>query len=186
MHKDNHDSPLAISYAEAILELAQERGQVDAVGQELQDLRQLIDTVPQLRDLLTDPAIGVTEQKAMLKRVFDGKITPMLLDVLLLLADKFRLGELPAIAGAFEDILREQQGFLDVDITVARQLEPDHLARVQDGIGRALNKKAVIHQYSDDSIVGGVILRVRDQLIDGSLRTQLQQLRKSMLAAQPR
>jgi F-type H+-transporting ATPase subunit delta len=185
MHKDNHQSPLAISYARAILELAHEHNEVDVVAEELRQLRQLVDTVPMLHDVMTDPAIGVTERQNMFKRVFEGKLNPFLLNLLLFLTEKMHLGELAAISLAFDDLLRAEQGFLDVDITVARELEGDQFNNVQAGIGKALAKQAVLHQYIDDSIIGGVILRVQDQLIDGSIRTQLRQIRQRMLAAQP-
>jgi F-type H+-transporting ATPase subunit delta len=185
MHNDNHQSPLAVSYARAILELAHEHNQVANVAEELKQIRQLGDNVPQLRDVLADPAIGTTERQAMLKRVFEGKITPLLLDAMLYLAEKMRLDVLPAVADAFDDLLRAEQGFIDVDITVARELEPQQLASVQAGIGRALNKTAVLHQSTDDSIIGGIVLRVQDKLIDGSIRSQLQLVRQRMLAAAP-
>jgi F-type H+-transporting ATPase subunit delta len=185
MHKDNHQSPLAISYAQAVLELAHERNQVDAVAEELKQIRQLIDTVPMFRALMADPALGFTERQAMLRRVFEGKITPLLLDTMLFMAERMRLSELSAVATAYVDLLRAEQGFVDVDITVARELEPDQFNNIQAGIGKTLNKKAVLHQFTDDAIIGGVILRVQDQLIDGSIRTQLRQIRQRMLAAQP-
>jgi len=185
MHKDNHQSPLAISYAQAVLELAHERGQVDVVAEELKEIRQLVDTVPLFREVLADPALGFTERQGMLRRVFEGKITPLLMDLMLFMAERMRLDELSAISLAYGDLLRAEQGFIDIDITVARELDPQQFANVQAGIGKTLNKQAVLHQHTDDAIIGGVILRVQDQLIDGSIRTQLQQIRQRMIAATP-
>ena len=69
-----------------------------------------------------------------------------------------------------------------MDVTVAQKLTPDQLEQVRQKVSAALNKDAVVHQYVDDSIIGGLILRVQDKLIDASVKTQIQKLREQLLA----
>src|SRR4051794_37827378 len=95
-----HYSPTAVSYAQSLLELAGDRA--SSIGQELADLRQVVDTNPTFAAFLADPAIGDTQRVGVLERVFKGKIDPLLWNFLGVLNNKGRLGILAEIVGAYE------------------------------------------------------------------------------------
>jgi F-type H+-transporting ATPase subunit delta len=185
MHKDNHQSPLAVSYAQALLELANESNSAAAMGEELRDLRQVIDTNPDFAQVLASPAISTEERGKLIHTVFDGRASTLMLHFLGLANQNGRLNILPAIAGAYDDLLDQQQGQVEVDVTVAHRLNDDQLESVRQRVSDALKRDAVVHQYEDPSIIGGLILRVQDQLIDGSVRAQLAAMRQKLLAARP-
>ncbi len=185
MHKDNHQSPAAIAYAKAMLDLANDSKSAASVGQELRDLRQIIDTNLTFAQILADPSISVGEREKLLRSIFSGKASPLVLNFLLLLNKKGRLKMLAAIGGAYDDLLDEQQGLAEVDITVAQSLNAKQLESVRQKISDSLKREAVVHQYVDPSIIGGLVLRVQDQLIDGSVRAQLAAMRQRLLAARP-
>jgi F-type H+-transporting ATPase subunit delta len=185
MHKDNHQSPLAISYAQAMLELANESKQTEEMGGELRDLRQILDTNPQFAQVLADPAISREERWQLIVRVFEGRASKLMMNFMGLANEKDRLHMLPAIAGAYDDLLDEQYGKVEVDVTVAEKLGAEQMETVRSKISAALKRDAVVHQYVDPSIIGGLILRVQDQLIDGSVRAQLTAMRRRLLSASP-
>lgn len=186
MHKDNHNSPLAISYATSLLELATEQGKLDETTAELRDLREIVDTNPTFAAFLSDRAIGDMERAEFLKKVFGGRISPLLMNFLLVMNEHERLGQFSAVVGAFDDLLSEKLGKIEVDVTVAQRLTNDQLEQVRKKVSAALKKDAVVHQYVDESIIGGLVLRVQDQLIDGSTRTQLRLMRQQLLSGRPR
>ena len=97
-----------------------------------------------------------------------------------------RLADLPRIADAYEDLLGEMLGKIEVDVIVAQKLSADQLEQVRQKVSSALKKDAVVHQYVDDSIIGGLILRVQDQMIDASVKTQLETIKKRLRAARPK
>ncbi|HEX3358521.1 MAG TPA: ATP synthase F1 subunit delta [Tepidisphaeraceae bacterium] len=183
MAKQIHPSPTAVSYATALLELANERKQTEQIGEDLSGLRQLLTDNPMFGAYLADPSIGDTERSATLKRIFEGKIAPLLEHFMEVLAAKGKLGHLREIADAFDDLLDEQLGKIEVDVTVAQKLTPEQLEEVRQKVSAALKKDAIVHQYVDESIIGGLVLRVQDQLIDASVKTQIANLREQMLAA---
>jgi F-type H+-transporting ATPase subunit delta len=185
MHADNHQSPVAKAYAEALLELANESKTAGSLGKELRDLRQLLDTVPNFGEVLADPAIGNAERAKLIHNVFAGRASKLLVDFLGLLNEKNRLDHLAAIAGAYDDLLDQQEGKVEVDVTVAQPLAKEQLESVRQKVGAALKRDAMVHEYTDPTIIGGLILRVQDQLIDGSIRAQLQAMRHRLLAAKP-
>jgi F-type H+-transporting ATPase subunit delta len=185
MRSDVHQSPVAIAYARALLELANEAKSAEATGQELRDLKQLIDATPQFGQILNDPAIGMEERAKLIHSVFDGRLSKTVLNFLGLLNEKSRLRLLASISGAFDDLLDQQLGKIDVDVTVAQQLDPPQLEEVRQKISGALKRDAIVEQHIDESIIGGLVLRVQDRLFDGSVRAQLDAIRRDLLAATP-
>jgi F-type H+-transporting ATPase subunit delta len=87
---------------------------------------------------------------------------------------------------AFNDLLEEQLGNVEVDVTVAQRLDAGQLEQVRQRVSQALGRAAVVHQYVDESIIGGLVLRVQDKLIDASVRFQLDQMRRRLLQAVPK
>jgi F-type H+-transporting ATPase subunit delta len=185
MHKDNHQSPLAVAYAQALLDLANEAKNAEDIGQELRDLRQIIDTNESFAQVLADPAISNEERGRLIHTVFDGRASHLILNFLGLVNEKGRLSLLPAMAGAYDDLLDKQRGNIEVDVTVAHKLNDEQLESVRRTVSEALKRNAVVHQYLDESIIGGVVLRVQDQLIDGSVRAQLTAMRQKLLGGCP-
>jgi F-type H+-transporting ATPase subunit delta len=165
------------------LDLATEQNSVEPVSRELQDLRQVILENPTFKAFLSDPSIGEDERDATLKKVFGGKLQQLLMNFLGVLNTKRRLGILDQIIDSYEALLDERHGKIEVDVTVAERLSGEQLEEVRQRISAALSKDAVVHQYVDDSIIGGVILRVGDKLIDASVRYQLRAIKEQLLAA---
>jgi F-type H+-transporting ATPase subunit delta len=186
MPQQSVTSPIAITYARSLLDLANEQQQAEAVGQEMSDLRQLVADHPGFAEILANPGVAEAERRALLGRVFQGRVSPLVWNFLGVLNAKGRLGLLGQMADAYADLLDEQLGKVEVDVTVARRLEADQLEQLGRRVGQALGRNAVVHQYVDESIIGGLVLRVQDQLIDASVRSQLDSLRERLLAARPR
>jgi F-type H+-transporting ATPase subunit delta len=99
---------------------------------------------------------------------------------------KNQMKNLPEMAAAYKDLLDEQLGKIEVDVTVVQRLPDDQLEQVRQQISSALKKDVVVHQYVQESIIGGMLLRVKDKLIDGSVRHQLAAIKEQLLAARPR
>ena len=176
----------AFTYAQSILELANEQQQAEPIGQELAALRQIIDENPAVSEVFTNPAISAEERDQLLQRVFKGKIAPLLFNTLGVLNQHDRLGLISQIAHAYEDLLEKQLGKVEVDLTVAQKLDANQLDQAKRRISQALGRDAIVHQYVDDSIVGGMILRVGDKLIDSSVRYQLAAMKKQLLESAPK
>lgn len=186
MANNNHNPTYAVAYASTLLELANERQQTDTVEADLKSLQDVLQQNPSFREFLRDPSVSEQERADVLKRVFDGKIVPLLGYFLQLLGSKSRLGEIDTIANAYSDLLDEQRGKIEVDVTVAVKLAPDQLEQVRQKVSAALKRDAVIHQYVDESIIGGMVLRVQDKLIDASVKTQLAAMKQQLLASAPK
>jgi F-type H+-transporting ATPase subunit delta len=184
MPPTDQTSPLAVAYARSLLELAEERNQMQQMDDELRALRDVIEANPTFRAFLRDPGVGEQERADTLKRVFGGKLSPLVMNFLGVVNAHGRMGKIEEIARAYDELLDERLGKIEVDVTVAQRLGPDQLEQVRRSVSAALKKDAVVHQYVDESMIGGIVLRVQDRLIDASVRAQLEGMRRRMLGAE--
>jgi F-type H+-transporting ATPase subunit delta len=184
--KSQQGSSTATTYARSLLELAREKDQAEPIGEELGDLRKLVESNPTFAEFLANPGVSEAERGEVLGRVFEGRVSPLLMNFLRVLNAHRRLGLLAPISEAYDDLLDELLGKVEVDVIVAERLTPEELEQVRRRVAQALGKEPVLHQYVDESIIGGLVLRVQDRLIDASIRSQLRLLREQMLAARPR
>jgi F-type H+-transporting ATPase subunit delta len=180
-----HHTPTVLSYAQSLLELAEEKNDAESVGGELGQLGEVLEQNPVFVQFLTDPGISVDERAKVLKETFGGKVSPLLFNFLGVMNIKGRMSLLGQIVSAYDDLYDQKHGKIEVDVTVAHKLTPDELENVRKRISDALKKDAVIHTYVDESIIGGMLLRVQDQLIDASVRGQLQAIKSQILSKKP-
>jgi len=179
-------NPVAVTYARSLLELAQERKLAEPIGEELAGIGEILTAQPTFMSFLRDPGISNEERIATVDKVLKPRVNPLLANFLGVLANHNRLGILDQVAAAYENLLDEILGKIEVDVTVSQKLSSDELEKVRQKVSAALKKDAVVHQYVDDSIIGGMILRVGDQLIDASVRSQLESMKRKFLASRPR
>ncbi|MFN3168615.1 MAG: ATP synthase F1 subunit delta [Phycisphaeraceae bacterium] len=170
-------------YAEALLELAQDQGAVDELADEIQQLLPVIASGGELDRLLTNPAISDAERGKIIRAVFEGKVSGLLYNLLRLLSDKGRLGSLPQVAAGYLLAVADLRGQVDVEAFVADELDAQTAKDVADQIGRALGKTVTLRQKVDPSLIGGLKIKVGDQLIDASVASQLRNMKNKMIAA---
>lgn len=182
----NIGSTAADSYARALLELANAEQRAQEVGQELAQIREVLDAEPGFDQYVANPSVGPAAREPLLRRAFDGRVSPLTWNFLRLLNQKGRLADFRRIEQSYDELLDKQFGKVEVDVTVAERLDDAALDDVRRAVSEALGRDAVVHQYVDASIIGGLVLRVQDKLIDTSVRAQLASLRQQMLAARPR
>ena len=173
-------------YARALLQLANERQQAETIRSELTGLTDVFKANPRLAQMLADPAMSEASRASLIQKLFAGRLSQTTLNFLGVLNVKSRLGLLPEIIEAYGDLLEEQLGNVEVDVTVAQRLDAGQLEQVRQRVSQALGRTAVVHQYVDESIIGGLILRVQDKLMDASVRYQLESIRKQLLQAAPK
>jgi len=186
MPKSLKQSGAAVQYARALLDLANEKEQAEAIGQEMAELGKILEANKSLASFLSDPGISAANRIELLNKVFKGRVAPLVFNTMGVLNTKGRLGLLHGVIEAYQDLLDEQLGKVEVDVTVAHKLDGKSLEEVRKKISAALKKDAIIHQYVDDKIIGGIVVRVDDKLIDASVKSQLQAMKHKLLAATPR
>lgn len=182
MPKVKHNSAASLAWARALIELAEEQKQLEPIGAELAQIAGLVRENPDFARFLADPTVSQVERGETVARIFGEQIQPLLRNFLGVLNARNAMSTLAAVADAYHDLLDVKLGKVEVDVTVAHALSPQDLNNVRKRISEALKKEAVIHQKVDDRIIGGMVLRVGDRLIDGSVKAQLQDMHDQLLS----
>ncbi len=175
---------IARNYAEALLELARADEAVELYAQEVQVIADLLRSEPDFRLLLETPKIDSSQKKGVVRELFEGRVPKRLLHFLLIVIDKRRGRLLPSIADEFSDLVDEHFGRLKVEVTTALEPDDELKADLKGRLGRLLGKDVLPRYRVDPKLIGGVVVRVEDRIMDGSLRHRLQMLRRSLLKAE--
>jgi F-type H+-transporting ATPase subunit delta len=175
------ETTVARSYAEALFELAQADDAAELYAGQLGEIVQLIESEADFRSFLETPRIELREKRQVLREVFEGKIPERLLRFLLVVVDKRRQRVLPEIAIEFNKLVDQQLGRLQVDVTVAEDPDAKARASIQKHLNTLFGVDVLPRFRADPRIIGGVVVRVGDRIMDGSIRHRLQGLRRSLL-----
>lgn len=175
MASDNNNATNSIErvYAQALLELSEAAGQIDAIRDEMLEVGQLIANQPELAKLLDSKILRSESLASAIKAIFEGKVSDVVYRFLQVLNNKGRIDQLPGVIRAYEQLVEAKHGIVKVDAYVATNLDQAQADKVASGIGKALGKTVVLQQHLDPSLIGGLKLRVGDKLIDGSAVAQL-------------
>jgi F-type H+-transporting ATPase subunit delta len=169
-------------YARALFELGVARGTFEQLGQELADLTALWGTSTDLRRALENPVFARSEKRAVLEQLLP-KVTPSpdVRKFVLLLLDRRRISILPSIARAYREMADAHAGRVRAQVISAQPLSPAETDRVRRSLEQRTGKKVILDLSVDPSLIGGLVARVGDLVLDGSVRTQLATLRQRLL-----
>jgi F-type H+-transporting ATPase subunit delta len=174
-------------YAQSLLELADAAGgdeKIVETGGELSVIAEMIRDDAEVAEFLRSPIVDSEKRAESLRRIFEGRVSDLVLRFMLVLNGKGRLGEFGSMVSGYDQLVNERMGRVEVDVmTVDGSLDPDQLALLGEKVKAKLGQEPVFHQYADESLIGGLVLRVGDQLIDGSVRGQLRRMREELLAS---
>ncbi|MDX2146268.1 MAG: ATP synthase F1 subunit delta [Planctomycetota bacterium] len=177
--------PDAVSniYAKSLLQLVEQAGgraaAEEALG-ELEDVLELARENVQFGEFLSSRVLASKDRAQSLDRIFAGRIGKLTLQFLQVLNRKGRLSALPSIVASFDAIVQEKYGRVEVDVYTAEPAQSDDLRRLRDRLQGVLKKDVILHPYTDASMIGGVRLKIGDQLVDASVATQLRRVRERL------
>ncbi|QQE10874.1 ATP synthase F1 subunit delta [Planctomycetota bacterium] len=169
-------------YAQALIEIAEEHGELETVAAELRELDRLIVEEPDMMRIMRNLAISKREKAGFIQRVFQGRFSDTLYKFLQVVNEKDRLVSLAGIVVAYDEMLRDRKNVVRVDAWVARELDAVEIAAVSQSIGESLGGKTVeLEQQVDESLIGGLKIKVGDKLIDASVSSQLKLMQQRLI-----
>ncbi|RJG24892.1 F0F1 ATP synthase subunit delta [Paenibacillus thiaminolyticus] len=171
---------IAKRYAKALFDLASERKAVAETEQQLKAVVEVMNSTSELYVLFSAPNIDVSVKQAILRQAFEGEVSEIVLNTLLLLTERGRIRILPDLETHFVRIVGEATGVTDAYVTTAFPLDEAGKQEVAAQFGQILNKTIRVHNVVDASIIGGMKVRIGDVLYDGSLFGQLERIQKTL------
>lgn len=175
------DTTIARSYAEALFALGEKHGRHEAFVSGLQTVDALLESDRRVGLFLQTPKIEASVKKQALRDALGSRIDPLLMNFVQVVIDKRRQRLLQSIARAYRLLLDEKLGRLNVDVILARQPDAAELRAIAEQLSRVLESEVIPHVRVNEDILGGIVVRYQDRVIDGSLRRRLNALRGRLL-----
>jgi F-type H+-transporting ATPase subunit delta len=177
------DATVARSYAEALFALGEKHGAHDDFAQGLNTLTSLLDADPRIRSFLETPKIDLTLKRHALRGALAEQVSPLFMNFVLVVLQKRRQRLLRGIAAAYRDLLDEKLGRLHVQVTLAHEPDETTEQAVITELSRILGRTVIPHISVDPALLGGIVVRYGDRVMDGSLRHRLVSLRHRLVEA---
>jgi len=169
---------IARRYAKALAEVLPD-DKLEKVLKEVKELLKIFDE--KALKYFKSPVVPVEKKVSLLQQVLSKvEVSPELKKVLLLMAQRNRLGLLREFAQEFENFVNERLGIVKAEITTATEIDDETLGKIRAKIEELFGKKAEITVKLDPSIIGGFIVKVADKVLDASIKTQLENLKKAI------
>ena len=167
-------------YARGIYEMASGEGSLDRVEGELLTVSRAIETSPELRSTLTDPHLPLEKKQSIVDELIGGRATALTVSAIQLLVSQGHASDIPAIASAVAGVAAASRDKEVAEIRSAVPLDDATVARLTAALGRATGKDVEAKVIVDPSVIGGLVARVGDTVIDGSISKRVDSVRQAV------
>jgi F-type H+-transporting ATPase subunit delta len=175
---------VAARYAHALLEIGAETGSLQQISDQVSDLALAYTSSPELKTVLESPLVSHSDRTAVIAELGARMgCSQVVKNMIGLLVERRRMAILPAMARALRSLSDERAGLVRAQVSSAKALPEDYVRRLQGELEKMTGRKVVLERKVDPSLIGGVVTRVGDLVIDGSIRTRLADLKSQLLSS---
>ena len=177
------DKHLAVArvYSQAILDLAEEQGLSDQVGEELAELGRFVGENREFADFLGSPLVDAGERQVALEKILRGRVSDLLVDALQVVNRKERMLLVPAIAETYRQELRDLRGRVDVFVKTPVALPGALREKLRAAVTHFTGSQPDLIERVDPGLLGGMVVQIGDDKIDASVASQLKALSEALL-----
>jgi F-type H+-transporting ATPase subunit delta len=175
------DTTLAKRYAEALVEIGKERNALEQYGNDLEAINQTMQESRDFQEVLISPVFPKEDKKNISGSILDKMgIDFMVKNFINLLIDKKRIDQLPGIIQAYAEAVDEINGVTRGRVISAKPLSESELGEITQALSAISGSQVIVTAQVDGSLIGGLVAKVGDKVFDGTIRTQLNQLKESL------
>ncbi|KIX14520.1 ATP synthase F1 subunit delta [Dethiosulfatarculus sandiegensis] len=172
---------VAKRYAKALLEIGREDGLMEQYGRELVEMAALLTDTADLMPVLANPVFELESRKAILETIVEKMgLSPIVANFFKLLLDRRRITAAADISLVYAGLLDEAKGITRAEVSSAAPLSDDEVSGISEVLRQVAGQEVQVEVKEDPSLIGGVIARIGDLVLDGSVKSQLQSLRESL------
>ncbi len=174
-------SRVAIRYSKALFEFALEKGQLSEIEKDLSSIKEIIKKTEEFQKFLLNPLTPAKSKTDLLKKTFKDSISPLSMNFLILTSSKKRSEFIEEIIARFEVLALDHNNILSVQVYSAVSLNPDQTEAIKNRLEKKTGKEVQLVEIIEKSLIGGFIVKIRDSVIDYSLKRQLERLKEKMI-----
>lgn len=167
-------------YASALFQVVRAEGEIDRVEDELYRFGKLLDTNHELKQALSDQSIDKDQRKKVLNELLEGKVSPHTLGLLGFVVEQGRARQLPQILSELSSLAAEARDAVVAEVRSAIPLDEQQKTQLAAALSKATGKKVELKVLVDPDVIGGVVAKVGDTVIDGTVRRRLEQLKEQV------
>jgi F-type H+-transporting ATPase subunit delta len=168
------------AYARSLFELASLASSVDATDVALRSVTAAVRGELELREALTDTSVPVEAKRAVLREIFGEHVTPEALSIVTLMVERGFANALGDLARAYGEIAEAERGIVAAEVITAVPLDDALRASLTDKLVASLGRPVALRERVDPAIVGGVVIKVAGRVLDGSVASQLDGVRRAL------
>ena len=165
-------------YAEAIFTLAKAEGELERVEDELRIVARALEESSELRSALTDPLLPVDRKQAIVDEIIGGRASSLTVSLVELIVAQGLAKELPAITRALSETAAASRQKALAEVRSAVPLDDETVSRLAAALSRATGRDVEVKVIVDPSVIGGIVARIGDTVIDGSIARRVETLRQ--------
>lgn len=173
-------SLVAKRYAQALFSSAVDKNLVDEIYEDFSTVADILNSEKELMALMMTPSMAVAEKKEILNRVFGKSLNLYVKNFLCVLLDKNRFECVLEIQEAFKGLVLPYKNIVEARVITAVPLKEEQRVALENKLEKRFNKKVILENCIDKSIIGGAVVFMEDQVIDGSIKNQLVQMKTQM------
>ena len=171
---------VARRYASALMAAGEEGKSLEAIARDLETVGRIVETSREFQLMLRSPVISPPKKIAVMQELFESRVGRETIIFMKLLVQKNREGYLPDVIEQFRALMDEKQGLVRIELTSAVTLSQDQEQRLKGKLEEYTGKRVRFNHVLDRSIMGGIVVRIGDTVLDGSVTHQLALLRERM------
>ena len=171
---------IANRYAEALFQLSEEENITKEIYNELHDVVEVIKNNKELDNVLKSPLVAKNEKTQLIEALFNNKINNDLKNFLKILVEKGRISSLKSIELTFKELLNDKQNIIEGTVISAIALTEKQVKELEEKLSKKYNKNVTLENEVDQSILGGVLVRLGNTQIDGSVKTRLNNIKDQL------
>ncbi len=173
------------TYGEALFELAVEEGKEDEFFEEIQKLKSILDANPDFAKLMNHPKILKEEKLKVLEEVFEGRVSKEILGLLYMIVSKDRYSEIDNILAFFIDEVKKRKGIGVAYVSTASKIDETKKKEIEERLLATTKfQKMEMHYQVEEDLIGGMVIRIGDRVVDSSVKTKLYELQRQLLKVQ--
>ncbi|MGM9533259.1 F0F1 ATP synthase subunit delta [Intestinibacter sp.] len=171
---------IANRYAEALFQIGEEENKIDRLYNELKEVSSLITTNKELNNVMKSPLVSKSEKIQLVDALFAGKVDNDLKNFFKVLIEKGRINSLKAIETTYKELLNEKNNILEGYVISAVPMSDVKIKELEGELSKKYNKNVTLENKVDKSVLGGVLVRLGNTEIDGTIKTRLDGLKDQL------
>ena len=174
------DATVARRYAQALYEEAEAAGDAKRIDEDMKSVQESLDASRDLELFFRSPIIAREKKEAVIGKLFDGKVAPLIVRLMRLLVQKGREDILPAVIRQYSELRDEHLGVVEATVKTAMPMGFDETEELRKALEARTGKSIRLRMTVDPELLGGVVVRIGDRVYDGSVQHQLESLREQL------